>query len=221
SRDRAHGRAALPVPAADGLQGDLRRMGEHRLAPEPHELRSRAGRRADSRRRAEPVAGARAAHRRGAGGRGLPRGPRAPPRRADARDARGDRQVARAREAGRPRENRRAASRVSGVPKAMSTSRRTFLRSSGLAFIGLGFSPVFLRRALAATDGAKKKVLVTIFQRGAVDGLSMVPPYGEARYRDARPSIALPAPNGGDGTIRLDDTFALHPALAGLKPAWD
>lgn len=102
----------------------------------------------------------------------------------------------------------------------MDESRRFFLRSSGLALVGFGFCPGFLRRALAETASSRKKVLVTIFQRGAVDGLSMVPPYGEPLYYGLRPSIAIP-PTGEDSVIRLDDTFGLHPALAGLKGPWD
>ena len=42
----------------------------------------------------------------------------------------------------------------------------------------------------------RKKILVAIFQRGAVDGLNMVVPFGEQRYYDLRPSIAIPKPDG-------------------------
>ena len=100
--------------------------------------------------------------------------------------------------------------------------RRFFLKSSGLALAALGFAPGFLRRALASTDGSRRKVLVTIFQRGAVDGLSMVPPFAEPAYAAARPVIAIPAPGSGEGAaLDLDGHFGLHPALAGLRPIWD
>ena len=100
--------------------------------------------------------------------------------------------------------------------------RRFFLKSSGLAFAALGFAPGFLRRALASTDGSRRKVLVTIFQRGAVDGLSMVPPFAEPAYAAARPAIAIPVPGSGEGAaLDLDGHFGLHPALAGLRPIWD
>ena len=33
---------------------------------------------------------------------------------------------------------------------------------------------------------------MVLFQRGAVDGLSVVVPYGDGRYYDARPTIAIP-----------------------------
>jgi hypothetical protein len=99
--------------------------------------------------------------------------------------------------------------------------RRFFLKSSGLALAALGFAPGFLRRALASTDAARRKVLVTIFQRGAVDGLSMVPPVAEPAYAAARPAIAIPPPGAADAAaLDLDGHFALHPALASLLPLW-
>ena len=107
---------------------------------------------------------------------------------------------------------------------AMNTGhdRRFFLKSSGLALASLGFAPAILRRALAETDPARRKVLVTIFQRGAVDGLSMVPPVADAAYAAARPAIAIPPPGSAEAAaLDLDGHFALHPALKGLAPLWN
>jgi uncharacterized protein (DUF1501 family) len=99
--------------------------------------------------------------------------------------------------------------------------RRFFLKSSGLALAALGVAPGFLRRAIASTDASRRKVLVTIFQRGAVDGLSMVPPVAEPAYAAARPAIAIPPPGAADAAaVDLDGHFALHPALAPLLPLW-
>ena len=68
----------------------------------------------------------------------------------------------------------------------------------------------------------RKKILVAIFQRGAVDGLNMVVPFGEQRYYDLRPSIAIPEPDGTpNSAVDLDGFFGLHPALAPLKPMYD
>jgi hypothetical protein len=72
-----------------------------------------------------------------------------------------------------------------------------------------------------AAGAARRKVLITIFQRGAVDGLNMVVPFGEKDYYAARPSIAVPKPNAADGAVDLDGFFGLHPRLAPLKPLWD
>jgi uncharacterized protein (DUF1501 family) len=60
-------------------------------------------------------------------------------------------------------------------------SRRVFLKGSALAMFGVGSMPVWLSRSLYAADDStatRKKILVAIFQRGAVDGLNMVIPFG-------------------------------------------
>ena len=103
-------------------------------------------------------------------------------------------------------------------------SRRVFMKNGGLALLSLGFAPAFITRTAEAAGAARRKVLVAIFQRGAVDGLNMVVPFGEREYYAARPSIAVPRPNGArpdDAAIDLDGFFGLHPRLAPLKPLWD
>ena len=100
-------------------------------------------------------------------------------------------------------------------------SRRVFMKNGGLALLSLGFAPAFLARTVEAAGAARRKVLITIFQRGAVDGLNMVVPFGEKDYYAARPSIAIPKPNAADGAVDLDGFFGLHPRLAPLKPLWD
>src|SRR5262249_25449033 len=94
-----------------------------------------------------------------------------------------------------------------------------FLKSSGLALIAGGFVPkVFVRMAQAGTP-ASRRVLVAVFQRGAVDGLNVVVPYSEKIYYDARPSIAVPRPRSAAGAaLHLDCFFGLHPSLASLLP---
>jgi uncharacterized protein (DUF1501 family) len=103
-------------------------------------------------------------------------------------------------------------------------SRRVFLKGSALAMFGVGSMPAWLSRSLYAADTAesRKKILVAIFQRGAVDGLNMVVPFGEPRYYALRPSIAIPKPDGTpNSAVDLDGFFGLHPALAPLKPMFD
>jgi uncharacterized protein (DUF1501 family) len=102
------------------------------------------------------------------------------------------------------------------------TSRRVFLKSGAMAMVSLGFAPSFLGRAAAAV-GAKRKLLIAIFQRGAVDGLNMIVPYGEADYYRLRPTIAIPRPgtNPMGSAVDLDGFFGLHPSMAALKPLWD
>jgi uncharacterized protein (DUF1501 family) len=63
--------------------------------------------------------------------------------------------------------------------------------------------------------------LVVVFLRGAYDGLSAFVPYADRDYYAIRPSIAIPTPDGTAQTaLRLDDTFALHPALSPLLALW-
>ncbi len=101
------------------------------------------------------------------------------------------------------------------------TTRRVFLRNSALAMVGVGSAPLWLQRTLGAAEnpGARKKILVAIFQRGAADGLNIVVPHGEKAYYDLRPSIAIKRPGSGDGAaVDLDGFFGLHSSLAPLQP---
>ncbi len=104
----------------------------------------------------------------------------------------------------------------------MSISRRVFVRAGSLGLFSLGLDPLFLARAAYAIPTrslgrTKGPILVCLFQRGAVDGLSMIVPYGDAAYYRERPRIAIPRTD----VIDLDGHFGLHPALATLKPLWD
>ena len=104
-------------------------------------------------------------------------------------------------------------------------TRRGFLKTGGLALFaaGVGGSPAFLARAAAAPQPlGKRKVLVTIFQRGAMDGLAAVPPLDEKGLRRYRPRLAMSAARsaGDDRLIDLNGEFGLHPALAPLERLW-
>lgn len=94
-------------------------------------------------------------------------------------------------------------------------ARRIFLKHGSLALLSLGFAPRFLGETVLAAR-ARRKVLVTVFQRGAVDGLSMVVPHDEAWYYKARPSIAVARPGQELGAVDLDGFFGLHPKMAPL-----
>src|SRR5947208_1115300 len=101
-------------------------------------------------------------------------------------------------------------------------TRRTLLKAGGCALVAYAAAPRFLARTARAAE-ARGKVLVAVFQRGAVDGLSMVMPHGDAGYAGARPSIALQSPRPGesDRAVDLDGFFAFHPSLAPLLPLWE
>lgn len=99
------------------------------------------------------------------------------------------------------------------------TSRRIFLKSGAMAMLSLGFAPSFLARAAEAAGG-RRRLLIAIFQRGAVDGLNMIVPWGEAEYYRLRPSIAIPRPGQPSSALDLDGFFGLHPRMAALQPLW-
>ena len=103
------------------------------------------------------------------------------------------------------------------------TTRRVFLKDGAVALVSLGFAPSFLARtAFAQGRSARAKQLIAIFQRGAVDGLNVVVPFGEREYYRARPSIAIAAPNSGrDAAIDLDGFFGFNPRFDALKRLWD
>ena len=101
-------------------------------------------------------------------------------------------------------------------------SRRIFLRNGSLALVSLGFAPSFLTRTITAAGNGRHKLLIAIFQRGAMDGLNAVVPFAEPAYYQARPSIGIGRPGSGpEAGIDLDGFFALHPRLAPLKPLYD
>src|SRR5262245_59785798 len=99
-------------------------------------------------------------------------------------------------------------------------TRRDLLQCVAL----LAGSGVLLWRASGWTvpggAGENRKRLIVIFLRGAVDGLSVVTPYGDPRFYAARPTIAIPRPGREEGVLALDNHFGLHPALASLLPFW-
>ena len=106
-------------------------------------------------------------------------------------------------------------------------TRRGFLKAGGLALfaVGTGGSPLFLSRAALAAAPTlpykKKKVLVAIFQRGAMDGLMAVTPFEDAYYRESRPRLAMATTGTEAHLIDLDGRFGLHPALGPLKTLFD
>jgi uncharacterized protein (DUF1501 family) len=101
----------------------------------------------------------------------------------------------------------------------MGISRRYFLKSGGIAMLGMASLPSFLQRAVAATVSPNKKKMVVLFQRGAMDGLNVVVPFAEPNYYQIRPTIAIPQPQrgGAEAAIDLDGFFGLHPSLQPLQ----
>lgn len=95
----------------------------------------------------------------------------------------------------------------------MTISRRDFLKISGSLPL-----PFVLPRHLLAAGGSTvdRDVLVFLFLRGGLDSLNFLVPYGDGRYYELRPSLAVPQPSQEGGAIDLDGHFGLHPNLAPL-----
>lgn len=93
-------------------------------------------------------------------------------------------------------------------------TRRRLLAGAGLAGAGLAL-PGWSRVAFAAAPTDKRFVVVIL--RGALDGLSAVPPVGDPAYAGLRGDLAIPA---GEA-LPLDAMFGLHPAMPGFKAAFD
>lgn len=86
----------------------------------------------------------------------------------------------------------------------------------------LGGIPPFIAEAAAREKVTrlykKGKILVCIFQRGAMDGLMAVTPFTDTYLQAARPNLFM-AP-GAAGLIDLDGRFGLHPALKAFEPVF-
>ena len=106
-------------------------------------------------------------------------------------------------------------------------TRRDFIKSvGGIGLIGVSKAlfPAWMPRMAfrPPQQSGRGDVLVAIFLRGGIDGLSVVVPFGEgAHYYDSRPTIAVPEPgSAASAALDLDGYFGLHPALAPLMESY-
>lgn len=105
------------------------------------------------------------------------------------------------------------------------TSRRGFLKSGALALFAasLGGVPNFLAQAASTRKlilpYKKNKVLICIFQRGAMDGLMAVTPFTDPYLQKARPNLFMTAAKSAvNPLVDLDGRFGLHPAMRAFEP---
>jgi len=107
-------------------------------------------------------------------------------------------------------------SRHSGHKGSCEISRRGFMVGCSAAIAGLAGSRF---NSLAfAQPGGDQEILVVLFLRGGMDGLSFLAPIdGTDRgyYEAARPGLALPL-SGVDAAVPLTSQFGFHPAAAPL-----
>lgn len=90
-------------------------------------------------------------------------------------------------------------------------SRRGFLAGACCA----AAAPVLTPVSFAAMPGDNR--FVTIILRGAMDGLDLVQPYGDAGFAGLRPKLGRTPETG---LLDLDGFFGLHPAASALMPLW-
>ena len=112
--------------------------------------------------------------------------------------------------------------------------RRNFIETLGLTGVGVLLSPLLIHKRVLAYTGLQKtnqassslgksspKTFVLIIQRGAMDGLSLLPAISDPHYLALRPNIGLKPGQGSDSPLSVDGQFGLHPAMTALKPFWD
>ena len=94
--------------------------------------------------------------------------------------------------------------------EAMTSSRRAVLGAAGALFAWS-----FVPRMAYAAPGARDPRLLVVILRGAMDGLSAVPPLADPDYQGLREGIAL-RKDGENAALPLDGFFYLHPAMPNL-----
>lgn len=104
-------------------------------------------------------------------------------------------------------------------------SRKAFLKAGSLTLFGIGIGgiPAFMAQAANLVQAPalfkRKKILVSIFQRGAMDGLMAVSPFSDQFLKAARPGLFMQASKGGNtpSLIDLDGRFGLHPSMEAFE----
>ena len=97
-------------------------------------------------------------------------------------------------------------------------NRRDILQWGLRSGVALGLAT--LRGVSFAAAAAGEARLVVVILRGALDGLSAVPPYADSDYARARGPLAIARPGQSGGALDLDGFFGLHPSLALLHERW-
>jgi uncharacterized protein (DUF1501 family) len=110
-----------------------------------------------------------------------------------------------------------------GCAEYRELSRRQFVGTAAGAAAASVFPAWLPRVVMAKSHASNRDVMVSVFQRGGADGLSICAPFGDPAYYAARPTIAIPQPDAANTATRgiaLDNFFAFPRAMAGLVPAY-
>src|SRR3984957_14912490 len=84
------------------------------------------------------------------------------------------------------------------------------------ALLGLTAAVSLGRVSLALAAAPTEKRLIVVIQRGALDGMAAVVPYGDPALVGLRGEIVPPGPGQPDGLMDLGGFYGLHPSLANL-----
>ena len=105
---------------------------------------------------------------------------------------------------------------VDVAPGGPKVGRRGLLRGGGAGLGALLAASVGPRLSFAATPVARD-LLIVVFLRGGMDGLSAVVPVTDSHLYAARPKIGVRPEN----TLALDGRFGLNKNMAALEPMWN
>ncbi len=119
----------------------------------------------------------------------------------------------------------------------MIFNRREFIRLSSLTSAYTLLAPRFAlalgekSAVVTAPRAARAPITVVIFMRGAMDGISFLPPIDDPNYFSIRPNIAITNSTSSalkNGTIlpnashlKLRDGFGLHPSLTEIRKLFE
>lgn len=98
----------------------------------------------------------------------------------------------------------------------MAVDRRQFLEWAMLSGL-LPATSAMAEKFGVSTDLNTPRLLVVML-RGACDTDSMLYQYNNSFYYDSRPNIAIGRNGIGDESLKVDDTWAMHPSLLPLAP---
>jgi len=112
-----------------------------------------------------------------------------------------------------------------GCQEYNELSRRQFIgRAAGASAVAL-FPDWLPKIVMSKNYASNRDVIVSVFQRGGADGLSLVVPFADPNYYPGRPTIAIPRPDdttkpAAQRGTNLDNFFMFSPAMTGLMPAF-
>ncbi|CAG0985178.1 hypothetical protein PHYC_01982 [Phycisphaerales bacterium] len=111
----------------------------------------------------------------------------------------------------------------SGCNEYLELSRRNFLAATTFTALAAA-APSWLPRVAMAKDyrSSARDVIISIYLRGAADGLTLLVPYADNNYYSLRPTLNVPRPDSGNPNraTALTSFFGLPPAMTPLIPAY-